>query len=515
MAPNGHKSSIFTPLIVPAMACSLLTAPVSAQTSTADATSQICVTHTVAPGDTLRKIGRKYFERDERNDWKLIYAQNADAIGKNPHMIKIGMALAVPCLEQQTPAPQQSALNTATNATPTAGSESGDAVTVENAETSATSQGAKQASTAQVQTGDELVLQAPSVTTSITALTLTADGNDQDAARASIAALADALVGDGTNDGANAQASQGAAVLTDDSSADDSSAGARLAQEPQKVGDLADVASAEIAAGINSETAKDRAAATDHADAPIMLVTGNGYAPFTDESLPERGFFTLLVQTAMLRAEPDRPYTIKFVNDWDAHLDALMPTLAFDASFPWAQPDCSAMAQLSSTEQDRCLNYRFSESFYDIVDGFFARSGSGYDESVSPKDFAGTVICRPEGSSRAHLDLAGLVEPFVTYVTPNSVTDCFQLLMSADVDIVAIDTQVADDAIARLGLRDHVKLNPNLSTVHPLTVMVHNDNENGEAFLDMLNTGLQIMRDSGEWYAITSHALMEQAEAES
>ena len=58
-------------------------------------------------------------------------------------------------------------------------------------------------------------------------------------------------------------------------------------------------------------------------------------------------------------------------------------------------------------------------------------------------------------------------------------------------------------------------MNPNLAAVRPLTIIVHNDNENGDEFLDMLNTGLQIMRDSGEWYAITSRALMEQAEAES
>ena len=38
----------------------------------------------------------------------------------------------------------------------------------------------------------------------------------------------------------------------------------------------------------------------------ISFVTANGYLPYTDESLGNRGLFTHLVATAMMRADPEQ-----------------------------------------------------------------------------------------------------------------------------------------------------------------------------------------------------------------
>ncbi|MGB7269553.1 MAG: LysM peptidoglycan-binding domain-containing protein, partial [Albidovulum sp.] len=117
-------------------------------------------------------------------------------------------------------------------------------------------------------------------------------------------------------------------------------------------------------------------------NAPIVLITGNDFPPFTDEQLPDRGMFTRLVEVSSMRSETEVPVEVKFVNDWDAHLETLLPAMAFDGSFPWSKPDCERPEILSKGDQNRCDNYNFSDPFYEIVDGLFARNGSGYETAT-------------------------------------------------------------------------------------------------------------------------------------
>ena len=130
---------------------------------------------------------------------------------------------------------------------------------------------------------------------------------------------------------------------------------------------------------------------------PLSFVTANGYLPYTDESLPERGLFTHLVSTAMMRAAPAQPTEIVFVNDWSAHLEHLLPRQAFDASFPWTRPGCETQGELTSVELYACQNYLYSEPFYEIVEGFFSKVGSGHEDILDVAGFKGLRICRPEG----------------------------------------------------------------------------------------------------------------------
>jgi hypothetical protein len=53
---------------------------------------------------------------------------------------------------------------------------------------------------------------------------------------------------------------------------------------------------------------------------PIGFVTGNGYAPFADETLPGGGMMTQLVEMAVFRADPAISYNLTFIND------ALLPS---------------------------------------------------------------------------------------------------------------------------------------------------------------------------------------------
>ncbi|WP_108859660.1 transporter substrate-binding domain-containing protein [Ruegeria sp. Alg231-54] len=268
-------------------------------------------------------------------------------------------------------------------------------------------------------------------------------------------------------------------------------------------------ARAEAAALIRNADAGER---PEIRDRQLLLITGGNYAPFTDEALPNRGLYTYLVETAMLRAAPEQSYKIQFVNDWPSHLDLLMPTLAFDATFPWSRPNCEEAETLSEKDRARCDTYNFSNPFYEVVDTFFAREGSGYEQTLTYADFAGTTICRPEGWSLSHMDAVGLYPPAISLMRPVSPDDCFHALMNGTADIVAIEAHLAFEAIGRLGYEHRIVENPNLAAIKSLNVMTHKDNPDGEAILETLNQGLNIMQQSGEWRDIVSTALRHQME---
>ena len=251
-------------------------------------------------------------------------------------------------------------------------------------------------------------------------------------------------------------------------------------------------------------------AATPNGDA-ISFVTANGYLPYTDESLSNRGIFTHLVTNAMVRATPETPFEIVFVNDWSAHLETLLPRQAFDASFPWTRPGCETQGLLTSIELYACQNFVYSDPFYEIVDGFFALPGSGFESVADFRDLQGTTVCRPEGYPTGHLEENGLMPPEVTLIQPPSTYGCFDLLVSGKADVVALDTRTGDRVLSDMGLSFQVAENLHLFSIQPLRVALHKSNPKSADLIQNLNAGLKIMHETGEWASIVSEGLKEQA----
>jgi ABC-type amino acid transport substrate-binding protein len=276
--------------------------------------------------------------------------------------------------------------------------------------------------------------------------------------------------------------------------------------------EIAPAAAAETA----TETVTPVAATPDQtptlpAAKPISFVTGNGYAPFADEMLPGGGMMTQLVEMSVFRADPAIAYTMTYVNDWQAHIDALLPSGAYDLSFPWVRPDCEGADMLSPGDQVRCTDFVFSGPFYEIVDGFFALRESGLASVTDYAAYEGKRICRPEGYTTGVLDAVGLTAPAITLTRPVEVTDCFQALAAGEVDLVSVDAEVGDAAAAKLGLTATVEQNPHLTTLLSLHVIAHRSNQRAVDMIGQLDTGLIEMYQSGEWYEIVSSALAQNA----
>lgn len=266
----------------------------------------------------------------------------------------------------------------------------------------------------------------------------------------------------------------------------------------------------EAAEAAVARTAAEAARATPAIpDRPLSFVTANGYLPYTDESLPGQGLFTELVETAMRRSGGDADWEVVFVDDWSAHLSYLLPRLAFDASFPWSRPDCDDDS--GADEQAICDDYAFTAPFYEIVEGYFSRKGSGYEEALDVAAFRDATICRPDGQPVWHLAEQGLSPQRL--LRPATAHECFERLVAGNVDIVAIDTRAGEFVSRDLGLENAVAENPHLFDIEPLRIAVHIGNPRADEIVDRLDRGLEVMLASGEWSAIVTEALRRQAEA--
>ncbi len=231
----------------------------------------------------------------------------------------------------------------------------------------------------------------------------------------------------------------------------------------------------------------------------IRLVTGSDYQPFTDESMQGGGIFTQVVRAAMDTMEPRYETDITFVNDWGSHMDVLLPSGAFDGTFPWVLPNCEDPA-ITDDMQARCDNFLFANPVYEIVTGVITRGGDPLATSSDHADFKGKTVCVPDGYSAIVLPAGGLTDDDVTYVRPANPDTCFEDLVAGKVDVVELELSQASDIVGRLGLTDMVAVSDQLTSVSVLTVYVHKENPDAAEILAALNEGIATIRNNGVWF---------------
>ncbi len=245
---------------------------------------------------------------------------------------------------------------------------------------------------------------------------------------------------------------------------------------------------------------------------PATFVTASGYAPFTDEALPEGGMMTQMVSRAMEIGNPDQAFRVVFVNDWGSHLTELLPSGAFDMGFPWFLPDCTKVDILSEPNAVRCTDFNASDPFYEAGVSYYALSTSPYAAATQYSDLFGATLCRPDGWFSFDLEGEGLVAPNIELVFGSSEEACWEQLRSGEVDVVTYDTLPAQDDSRDLGMTDMVTEMTALASSVTLHVFTPKTNPDGEAYLQTLNAGLEQLRLSGEWFEIVRSQIQTTAE---
>jgi hypothetical protein len=503
---------------------------------------EACSTYVVVQGDNLRSIARKAY--GDPDLYRVIFDANRELIGSKADLILIGASLTLPC----DPAKPES---TAVVAASDAGADPAPTEVIDPAavglETEVVDPASVPLSTEVIDPAKEPLVIVPELPVvegsgegTVAAVEPAAEEpvvevtptEEEPAAEVAIAAEEPAVVEEAATEAAPAE--EAATEVTEATPAEEAATEVTEAApaeeaapvEPAAVEEApAEEAVAEVEVTPTPEPAAEEPAPVEVAaepaaasadpivvegDGPIKILTGNGYEPFADEMLPGGGMFTQIVEMAVFRADPDQPYSLTFVNDWQAHVDALLPSGAYDLSFPWIRPNCEAPESLSAGDLARCNDFAFSAPYYEVVDGFFASADSELLQSTEYTDFVGKRICRPEAYTTGVLESHGLGSDKVTMSRPLEASDCFEALAEGEVDLVSLDTAVGDAILKDMKLTDKFRQNPSLTTVSTLHVIAYKANPRAVAMLKMLDEGAMEMNQSGEWWDIVSSALDKQ-----
>ncbi|WP_293573541.1 transporter substrate-binding domain-containing protein [Phaeobacter sp.] len=239
-------------------------------------------------------------------------------------------------------------------------------------------------------------------------------------------------------------------------------------------------------------------------DAEMKLLTGSGFAPFTDKSLPGQGMVTELVNAAMELTPSPVSYSITWEADWSKHLFPMLDEKQFDMGFPWLKPDCA-----TTPDDERCVNFHFSEPLITIPIMVFVRADAPFDFNTDA-DLIGKTLCRPEGYYSHDLDREGrrwLTEEKVTLARAANPAACFRRLMAGEVDAVSLNLFLGADTLLAEGLRDRVIPLERPVSEEGLHVVISKRHWRGTSHLYRINAGLKALKKDGRFQEIVSRHL--------
>ena len=250
---------------------------------------------------------------------------------------------------------------------------------------------------------------------------------------------------------------------------------------------------------------------TDALPAPlgnrIRVVVGTDWAPFTNEDQEQGGMITEVTNLALSKADGNPAYKIDFVNDWSAHLQPLITDHAYDFSIAWFKPKCEIADRLGKDAQFRCNNLDWSEPLFEQVLHYYTRAD--HPRPATYTDFYNLTFCRPQGYSTSQLAENNLVEPNVKFAQPEKVEDCFAGLAEGKYDVVFINSNTADDAIAALGVQNKIVAQEHLGQISAMHAVIAKTHPRREQYLAALDSGIRKIKASGEWFRIVTRHMAE------
>jgi polar amino acid transport system substrate-binding protein len=216
---------------------------------------------------------------------------------------------------------------------------------------------------------------------------------------------------------------------------------------------------------------------------PVRLVTGDDYAPFSDQNLPDGGLATHLV--VYLFEQMDLPVRVD-VTGWAEGYQAAHSG-EFAGTFPYIQ----------STE--RQADFLYSDPMFSVSSFAYVDQSSSVRAS-SPEDLAGLTLCLPEGFAHGHA-LEGLVQSgAIKRVTPTDMPSCFAMLQTGEADFVKINRYVARELLRNAGV-PHSAIRALPFSVETLSMhfIAPRSQAGSQVLIDQINHELVRMHQNGEF----------------
>ena len=242
---------------------------------------------------------------------------------------------------------------------------------------------------------------------------------------------------------------------------------------------------------LNDVGADIRTATVAPESLPLGIVTGNDYAPFTDEKLPEGGLFTELVREATTRAgyAPDIAF-----RSWD---DAMRQTRSgtYKASFPW----------YDTTDRRAALWY--SKPVYEVLIVVYHKAGAPLTFN-NIDDLNGLNLCRPDGyfddDIRAKVEDGQIVR-----TAPETPANCFELLVEGEVDVVSLSAMVGNGEIIKAGYEEEIEVADIPLAIRPLHIVYPKFAPRSRGVMGKVDLALSAMEKDGTTAKIIEKHLRE------
>ena len=247
-------------------------------------------------------------------------------------------------------------------------------------------------------------------------------------------------------------------------------------------------------------------------DADINLLTADDYRPFTDRALPAGGLITDVVQRGFKELEKSGKapkFKISWVNDWSSHLNPLLSDKVFDMGFPWFKPPCEHYNELDEPAQFRCDKFFFSKPVFEILVVFFTVNDTTF-EFATDDEVIGKRICRPGGYFTFDLDKDGrnwVKDEKITLIRPQSVDECFRMLLDGEVDAIALNEFTGRAAMKKNKLEERVTVIERPISLEALSVIIAKTHPRARTYLHYINSAIERLRKNGEYRKIVDEHL--------
>jgi len=233
----------------------------------------------------------------------------------------------------------------------------------------------------------------------------------------------------------------------------------------------------------------------------LRIVSGAGLTSFAGNPLNEGGLVADLMRRAIATADDDHEVIVSFVNDWDTHLEDLLPGGDVDVSVPWVRPDCDRPESLSGTTRQLCENFTFSRPLVEVTVAYFERAKDLAGSAASGERLVGRRVCIPWGTVQLDLEIGSRGALPQTAPTAEA---CFVRLKAGGVDLVAMPQRQAEAVIRRMGFRDSIAEIGDLRTVRALYAVALRGSPAGESAIELIDRGLGELMMSGDWFNIVA-----------